>query len=78
MVCESEHGETTMDINIAKMVAEYLANILVQNRVVPPPQSDEDVLNLLTACLSGFVDYLHKAQDVQVIEVNAQGSSAVN
>lgn len=66
-----------MDSNFLKAVASYLATALVQNGAVPPPRTSEEACALLDACLYGFIDYLRKAGG-QVIEVNAQGSSAVN
>jgi hypothetical protein len=65
-----------MDSNFLKDVATYLATVLVQSGAVPAPRSNEEACHLLDACLRGFVDYMRKAG--QVIEMNAQGSSALN
>jgi hypothetical protein len=73
---QSEHGETTMDTNLLKSVASYLAIMLVNSGSVRPPTNEKEACDLLNACMRGFVNFLQKAG--QLIEVNAQGSDALN
>lgn len=66
-----------MDTNFLKSVASYLATMLVNSGAVRAPKTEQEACDLLNACLRGFVDYMQKAGG-QVVEVNAQGSNALN